>query len=87
MVGLDRGGEGFTQRYFDSRGVARLYSMPSATASGSCCETRPDCSPLDFWQRFSGEFSADGGTIRGRRETRNGSSWERDFDLTYRKVR
>jgi hypothetical protein len=38
-------------------------------------------------QRFAAEFSPDGGTISGRWETsRNGSSWEHDFDLTYRKV-
>ncbi len=38
-------------------------------------------------RRFTGEFSADGGTISCRWETsRNGSSWEHDFDLTYRKV-
>jgi hypothetical protein len=43
--------------------------------------------PLDFWQRFTGEFSADGGTISGRWETsQGGSTWEHDFDLTYRKV-
>ena len=32
-------------------------------------------------------FSADGGTISGRWETsQDGSTWEHDFDLTYRKV-
>jgi hypothetical protein len=29
----------------------------------------PDLSPLDFWQRFTGELSADGRTISGRWET------------------
>jgi hypothetical protein len=47
----------------------------------------PDFTPLNFWQRFTGELSADGGTIRGRWETsQDGSTWEHDFDLTYRKV-
>jgi hypothetical protein len=47
----------------------------------------PDFTPLDFWQRFTGEFSADGRTITGRWETsQDGSTWEQDFDLTYRKV-
>jgi hypothetical protein len=37
---------------------------------------------------FTGELSADGGTISGRWETSaDGSTWEHDFDLTYRKVR
>jgi len=38
-------------------------------------------------QRFTGTFSADGKIIEGRWETsRDGSSWEHDFDLTYTKV-
>ena len=46
-----------------------------------------DFSPLDFWQRFTGEFSADGRTISGRWETSSdGSTWEHDFDPTYRKL-
>jgi saccharopine dehydrogenase (NAD+, L-lysine-forming) len=47
----------------------------------------PDFSPLDFRQRFTGELSADGRTISGRWETsKDGSTWEHDFDLTYRKL-
>jgi hypothetical protein len=47
----------------------------------------PDFSPLEFWQRFTGEFSADARTISGRWETsKDGSTWEHDFDLTYRKL-
>jgi hypothetical protein len=38
-------------------------------------------------QRFTGEFTADGGAISGRWETsQDGSTWEHDFDLTYREV-
>jgi hypothetical protein len=40
------------------------------------------------WQRFTGEFSGDGRTISGRWETsQDGSTWEHDFDLIYRRVR
>jgi hypothetical protein len=47
----------------------------------------PDFTPLDFRQRFTGEFSADGRTISGRWETsQDGSTWELDFDLTYRRL-
>jgi hypothetical protein len=46
-----------------------------------------DFTPLDFWQRFTGELSPDGSTITGRWETsQDGSTWEHDFDLIYRKV-
>jgi hypothetical protein len=60
------------------------------TFTGGVCtllRDAPDFSPLDLSQRFSGTFSADGRTIDGRWESsRDGSSWERDFDLIYRKV-
>jgi hypothetical protein len=43
--------------------------------------------PDPFPQRFSGSFSDDGKTIAGRWEkAEDGSNWETDFDLTYRKA-
>jgi len=40
-----------------------------------------------FCQRFTGTFSDDGRAIAGYWDrSRDGSSWERDFDLTYTKV-
>lgn len=49
--------------------------------------TKADFSPLDFSQRFTGTFSDDGRTIQGRWETcHDGSTWEHDFDLVYRRV-
>jgi hypothetical protein len=87
MVGLDPGGEAFTQHYFDSRGVARVYSMTFSDGVWKLLRDSPDFAPLDFWQRFIGEFSNDGRMINGRWETsKDGSSWEHDFDLTYQKV-
>jgi hypothetical protein len=42
---------------------------------------------LDFRQRFTGTFSADGNTISGAWETgRDGGQWEHDFALTYRRA-
>jgi len=88
VVGLDPDGQAFTQHYFDSRGIARLYSMTFNDGVWKLLRDSPDSSPLDFSQRFTGVLSADGGTISGRWETsRDGSNWEHDFDLTYRKVR
>ena len=43
----------------------------------------PDFTPLDFSQRFTGEFSPDGNTITGTWEIDEGSGWRKDFDLTY----
>ena len=84
---MDRDGEAYTQHYFDSRGVARVYAMTFRDGMWALLRDAPDFTPLDFCQRFTGEFSADGGTINGRWETsQDGSTWERDFDLTYRKV-
>jgi hypothetical protein len=87
IIGLDRDGEAFTQHYFDSRGVARVYAMTVRDGVWTLLRDAPDFSPLDFWQRFTGEFSADGRAISGRWETsQDGSTWEHDFDLTYRKL-
>ncbi len=87
IIGLDRGGETFTQHYFDSRGIARLYKMTVINGVWTLLRDSPDSSPLDFSQRFTGAFSADGDTIKGRWEKREGSNWEHDFNLSYRKVR
>ena len=41
-----------------------------------------------FSQRFHGTFSDDGNIITARWEkSSDGSNWERDFDLTYTKVK
>jgi hypothetical protein len=66
VVGVDRDGQAFTQHYYDSRGVARVYAMTFSDGVWTLLRDAPDFSPLDFWQRFTGEFSADGGTISGR---------------------
>jgi hypothetical protein len=87
IVGLDRDGQAYTQHYFDSRGVARVYAMTFSDGVWTLLRDAPDFTPLDFWQRFTGEFSDDGRTISGRWETsQDGSTWEHDFGLIYRKV-
>jgi hypothetical protein len=88
VVAFDPGTGGYTQHYFDSRGTARLYAMSFAEGTWELLRDSPDFSPLDFSQRFTGTFSDDGDTIRGRWEKSfDGSHWEHDFDLTYRRVR
>jgi hypothetical protein len=87
IVGLNSDGETFTQHYFDSRGVTRLYAMSFDDGVWTLLRDEPDFSALDFGQRFTAEVSADGETISGRWEaSADGSSWQHEFDLTYRKL-
>jgi hypothetical protein len=88
IIGADPASEGnFLQHYFDSRGVARVYKMSVQDGVWKLWRDEPDFSPLDFAQRFTGSFSADGTTIDGRWEIcHDGKTWEHDFDLTYRRA-
>jgi hypothetical protein len=87
IIGADPGSEGnYLQHYFDSRGVARLYKMSFKDGVWKLRRDEPDFSPLDFSQRFTGTFSADGKSVAGSWEiSHDGTTWEHDFDLTYTK--
>ncbi len=88
IAGFDPGRDAYCQHYFDSRGIARVYAMDLRDGVWTLVRDSADFTPLEFSQRFTGTFSADGQRINGRWETsRDGSSWEHDFDLTYTKVR
>jgi hypothetical protein len=87
IIGFDEGRGTYLQHYFDSRGVARLYEMGFADEVWTLRRSEPDFSPLNFSQRFTGRFSADGQTIDGRWEIcHDGSTWEHDFGITYSKI-
>jgi hypothetical protein len=87
IIGFDEGRETYLQHYFDSRGVARVYEMSFDNGIWKLWRNSADFSPLTFSQRFTGTFSDDGKTIEGRWEiSKDGPSWEHDFDLTYTKV-
>jgi hypothetical protein len=87
IVSVDPQTGAYTQHYYDSRGVARLYAMTLAGGVWTLTRESSDFTPLDFRQRFTGTFSEDGNTISGAWEKRlNGSDWEHDFALTYRRV-
>jgi hypothetical protein len=87
IIGADPAGEGrYLQHYFDSRGVARVYKMSLENGVWTLWRDEPDFSPLDFRQRYTGTVSDDGQTIAGSWEIcHDGSTWEHDFDLSYRK--
>lgn len=85
IIGADPNREGaYLQHYFDSRGVVRVYKMSVEDGVWRLWRDEPDFSALDFAQRFTGTFSADGNTIAGRWEIcHDGKTWEHDFELTY----
>jgi hypothetical protein len=87
IVGLGADGEGYTQHYFDSRGIARVYEMKFEKGLWELRRVTPDFTPLSFSQRYFGQFSDDGTRIDGRWESSNdGSTWELDFHLNYLRV-
>jgi hypothetical protein len=72
----------FTQHYFDSRGVARDYQMSLEEGVWKLRRDAPG-----FWQRYTGEFSADSTTISGAWESSaDGNRWTHDFALNYTKT-
>jgi hypothetical protein len=88
VIAPDRDGDGYTQHYFDSRGVVRLYAMTFDGSEWTLRRGSPDFTPLDFHQRFIGSFSPDGQTIEGRWESSpDGRAWELDFELRYIRTR
>ena len=80
--------DGYTQHYFDSRGVVRVYAMTFGDGTWTLERTKLDFTPLSFAQRFLGTFSADGNTIDSRWESSQdgGATWELDFELTFRRA-
>lgn len=87
IIGFDHDPDAYRQHYFDSRGVARVYSMTFDDGAWRLLRDKPDFSPLDFSQRFSAQFSADGTTIRGAWETSSdGTHWTHDFELIYTRL-
>jgi hypothetical protein len=72
----------FEQHYYDSRGVARVYQMSLDDGVWRVWRQAPG-----FWQRYTGEISEDGTSIKGAWEgSADGREWKHDFGLTYLKV-
>jgi hypothetical protein len=77
----------YTQHYYDSRGMTRVYAMTFTGGVWTLTREAADFSSLDFAQRFTGTFSADGDRIDGAWEMAlPGSGWELDFELSYTRI-
>ncbi len=88
VIRWDEGRGTFLQHYFDERNVARVYEMGLEDGVWTLERTKPDFSPLDFSQRFTGRFGEDGDRIDGTWEiAHDHETWEKDFDLVYTRVR
>ncbi|GIF77984.1 hypothetical protein [Asanoa siamensis] len=81
------GPAGYTQHYYNSRGVSRLYTMTFDGRVWTLTRDSADFSPLDFTQRFTGTFTPDHNRIDGAWEkAMPGADWTLDFALTYTRI-
>jgi hypothetical protein len=79
IIGACTGQDAFTQHYFDSRGVTRIYQMTLHGKVWKLWREAPG-----FCQRYTGLISDDGNTITGAWEaSADGQEWKHDFGLTY----
>ena len=82
VIGLDDSTGEVVQLYADDRGVRRIY-RGTLTEHAWTLER----AAAGFHQRFVGEFRDGGRTIEGRWESSpDGSAWELDFPITYRRT-
>lgn len=82
VIGWDDTTDEIAMLYADSRGVFRIYRGTLTDDAWRLERAAPD-----FHQRFVGEFRDGGHTIEGRWESSpDGSTWELDFPITYRRI-
>jgi hypothetical protein len=84
LISVDLETGAYTQHYFDSRGVVRVYEMELSDEEWALTRTKPDFTPLTpFPQRYLGRFEDGGRRIEGRWEKAPDGEWELDFELSY----
>ena len=82
IIGSDDTEEEYYMLTFDERGVSRKYEVTLRDNLWKWWRNAPG-----FSQRYTGTIVDGGNTIIGKGElSRDGSSWERDLDLTYKRV-
>jgi hypothetical protein len=81
IIGRDEVTETYTMLYFDDRGVSRVYQMSLEGQVWKQWRQAPG-----FFQRFTGSFGDDGNTIHASWEkSSDGTTWQHDFNLTYKR--
>lgn len=84
LISADPESGAYTQHYFDSRGVVRVYEMELSEDTWTLLRTEADFSELPFSQRYTGRIEDGGGRITGQWEKADeGTDWELDFELSY----
>ena len=79
IIGRDDASGAYTVLYYDSRGVSRVYRMSFDDDVWKIWRDAPG-----FHQRFTATVGTD--AISGAWEmSKDGSTWERDFDLHYKR--
>lgn len=79
IFGSDDATGEFFMLYFDERGVSRKYEVSHRDNTWKWWRNAPG-----FSQRFTGTIGDNGNTIAGRWElSKDGSTWEKDLELTY----
>ena len=82
IFGSDDSAKEYFMLYFDERGVSRKYEVTLHDNIWKVWRNAPG-----FSQRFTGTIVEGGNTIIGKWElSRDDSSWEKDLELTYKRV-
>ena len=82
VIGFDDSTGEVVQLYSDDRGVLRIYRGSLTEQEWLLQRAAPN-----FHQRFVGAFRDGGRTIDGRWDSSaDGTAWELDFPITYRKL-
>ena len=82
IIGSDDSTHEYFMLYFDERGVSRKYDVSLHDNLWKWWRNAPG-----FSQRYQGTIVDGGNTIIGKGElSKDGSTWEKDLDLTYKRV-
>ncbi|HEX8230764.1 MAG TPA: hypothetical protein VF826_15820 [Chloroflexia bacterium] len=86
IIGSDGGEDDAEAKYymltFDERGVSRNYEVTLHNNTWKWWRNAPG-----FFQRYEGLIAEDGNTLVGKGElSKDGISWEKDLDLTYKRA-
>lgn len=82
IIGSDDSTGEYFMLYFDERGVSRKYEVTLQGNIWKWWRNAPG-----FFQRFEGALVEGGNTIIGKGEySKDGLSWEKDLELTYKRV-